>query len=264
MKLTTSLVVAFSAVFQIVLGNSVSTYSQTGCLTRSTTKKPANIPTSTLAKTLSRTRKVTSVYTPTATVLPSSITLTQTVTFTASETITLLQISDTFTTTLTASETETSSSTLTLTNFATITANTVVTPAATAIATPAGFTPLASALAAAGVTYTKNKRSHAVPRRAIAAAREAEPESHVDARAVADLSGICKKHGPTFYPAAVSCYRFVQIVTISTVTSTAKTTKTVTGAPGVVSAHDLCHYDLDRGPNAIFYYRNGVNHDDVL
>lgn len=43
------------------------------------------------------------------------------------------------------------------------------------------------------------------------------------------------------YPAAVSCYRFVQVISTSTIVSTAKTTKTITATPGTITVVSFSH-----------------------
>ncbi|KAK5702487.1 hypothetical protein LTR17_022284 [Elasticomyces elasticus] len=234
MKIPSFIAVACLAL-PFVVGGSVSTYSQTGCLTRSALIKPKVVPTVTNSRTTSITRRLTSVYTPTSTIKPASVTVTETTTSTASTTVVLTQIVDTFTETSTISETETSTTLLSTTEFFSATATTVNTDTTT-ISTSAGFTPLASGLALMGVPATKNRRSKTGPVHAAAAIREAANTLSLKERAAPAKSALCpKKGGPSLYPAAVNCYRFIKVITISTVTSTARTTKTVTAAPGTVS-----------------------------
>ena len=58
-------------------------------------------------------------------------------------------------------------------------------------------------------------------------------ESGLEARAVVPKFG--QKSGVEQYPVAVSCYRYVQVISTSTIQSTAKTTKTVIATPGTVT-----------------------------
>jgi hypothetical protein len=71
---------------------SISTYSQSICATRLTTKKPASVPTSTRAYTLTFNPKVTTVITNTYTVTPSSTTITNVATSISSTTTTVTQV----------------------------------------------------------------------------------------------------------------------------------------------------------------------------
>jgi hypothetical protein len=100
----------------------------------------------------------------------------------------------------------------------------------------AGFTPLASQLTAQGYNAgTMKKRSTA--KRIAQAVDDDEPR--LERRAsplVLTPKGLAKQ-----YPAAVSCYRFVQVISTSTVVSTAKTTKTVTAIPGTITVVSSSH-----------------------
>jgi len=93
----------------------------------------------------------------------------------------------------------------------------------------ADFTPLASQLVAAGYDVgTMRKRSKT---RRVARAPD-NVELRLERRAGPEVT---TKGAAKQYPVAVSCYRFVQIVSISTVTSAAKTTQTVTAIPGTIT-----------------------------
>lgn len=80
-------------------------------------------------------------------------------------------------------------------------------------------------------------RKRSEPRR-IAEASD-EDKSGLEARAA--TATLLLSGGPKQYPVAVSCYRFVQVISTSTVQSTAKTTKTVTAIPGTVTVVSLQH-----------------------
>lgn len=58
-------------------------------------------------------------------------------------------------------------------------------------------------------------------------------ESSLEVRAAP--AKIALKGGPKQYPVAVSCYRFVQVISTSTVKSTAKTTQIITAIPGTIT-----------------------------
>lgn len=71
-----------------------------------------------------------------------------------------------------------------------------------------------------------------------------DDESELERRAVSDpirLKGVSKK-----YPVAVSCYRYVQVVSMSTVVATAKTTKTITAVPGTITVVSQRHLGLQK------------------
>jgi hypothetical protein len=228
---------------------SVSTYSKSFCATRLTTKKPASVPTSTRAYTLTFKPKVTTLITNTYTVTPSSTTVTDVATSTSSTTttvtqvmmycrphhleqqLTLAKVTDTFTSTLTQTISDTTTTTLVSmeTDYSTVLTTsygTYTVPAS------AGFTPLASVLSASDNTATKKRRRGEKLRSRVAEA-EAAPN-------VADLeergnSGAGFIGGPKRYPAAVTCTKLVQIVSTSTVKLTAKKTATVTAPQGTVT-----------------------------
>jgi hypothetical protein len=88
----TRLLLVLAVQFVAFATASVSTYSQSICATRLTTKKPASVPTSTRAYTLTFNPKVTSVITNTYTVTPSSTTVTNVATSTSSTTTTVTQV----------------------------------------------------------------------------------------------------------------------------------------------------------------------------
>jgi hypothetical protein len=71
---------------------SVSTYSQSFCATRLTSKKPASVPTSTSARTSTFKPKVTTVITNTRTVTPTSASVTSVTTSISSTTTTITQV----------------------------------------------------------------------------------------------------------------------------------------------------------------------------
>jgi hypothetical protein len=123
-------------------------------------------------------------------------------------------ISDTTTTTLISAETDYSTETTTVYSTSTVPAS-------------AGFTVIASELAAAGyIPAKKNRRTEKLRTRVA----KAEPASNV-----ADLE---KKRGsrffggPSEYLAAVACTKLVEIFSTSTVYLTAKKTATVTASQG--------------------------------
>jgi hypothetical protein len=139
-------------------------------------------------------------------------------------------VTDTATETITNTETESTTTTLIATEITTLTD--VVTSSTTmTIPASAGFTPLASQLIAAGYTVgTVSKRSAA--KRIARTTDEVGPK--LDRRAGPLV--IASKSGAKQYPVAVSCYRFVQVVSISTVKSTARSTQTITAIPGTITA----------------------------
>jgi hypothetical protein len=136
-------------------------------------------------------------------------------TFTSTTTST---ISDTTTTTLFSTETDYSTATTTVYGTYTV-------PAA------AGFTPLASELAASGYTPAKKNRRAEKLRSRIA---EAEPVS--DARDLEKRSSSKGLGGPSKYPAAVACAKLVEIFSTLTVYLTAKKTATVTASQGTITS----------------------------
>jgi hypothetical protein len=125
-------------------------------------------------------------------------------------------ISDATTTTLVSTETE--FSTALTTSYATYT-----------VPASAGFTPLASALAASGNTAAKKMRRRERLRSRVP---EAEPASDVADLEKRSSSGEFCIGGPSKYPAAVTCTKLVEIVSTSTVKLTAKKTATVTAPQG--------------------------------
>ena len=68
----------FAAVAPAFIEGAVSTFSQTGCLTRQSTKSTSKIPTSTRSATLTFKPKVTVVTTSTKTIIPTSNTFMET------------------------------------------------------------------------------------------------------------------------------------------------------------------------------------------
>jgi len=77
-----------------------------------------------------------------------------------------------------------------------------------------------------------------------------DDESELERRAsplVLKPKGLAKQ-----YPVAVSCYRFVQVISTSTVVSTAKTTKTVTATPGTITVVSYSHYSTQK--NSLYCY----------
>lgn len=130
---------------------------------------------------------------------------------------------------------ESSTTTLISTELTTSTVTDTSTSTLT-VGASAGFTPLASQLAAQGHTAgTMRKRS--APNR-IAQAVDGDKELGLERRAASGLKRPSKQ-----YPAAVSCYRFVQVISTSTVVSTAKTTKTVTATPGTITIVSSRNHD---------------------
>jgi hypothetical protein len=96
----------------------------------------------------------------------------------------------------------------------------------------AGFTPLASALAASGNTAAKKRRRGEKLRIRVAGA---EPASNVANLEKRDSSGEFYIGGLNQYPAAVICTKLAEIVSTSTVKLTAKKTSTVTAAQGTLT-----------------------------
>jgi hypothetical protein len=228
---------------------SVSTYSKSFCATRLTTKKPASVPTSTRAYTLTFKPKVTTVITNTYTVTPSSTTVTDVATATSSTTttvtqvmmccrphhleqqLTLAKVTDTFTSTLTQTISDTTTTTLvsTETDYFTVLTTSYGTYTVSA---SAGFTPLASVLAASGNTAAKKRRRGEKLRSRVAEAEAAPNVADLEERA---NRGTPCVGGPQKYPAAVTCTKFVQIFSTSTVRLTAKKTATVTAPQGTIT-----------------------------
>jgi hypothetical protein len=227
---------------------SISTYSQSRCATRLTTKKPVRVPTTTRAYTLNFKPKVTTVITNTYTVTPSSTTVTDVATSTSSTTTIMTQViicrhlsylnhqlmlskvTDIFTETYTETISDTTTTTLvsTETDYSTVTStiySTYTIPAS------AGFTPLASELADSGHTVTTKKRRAEKLR-----GRAPDAEPTID---VANLekrgSGGMGLGGPSKYPAAVTCTKLVEIFSTSTVKLTAKKTATITAPQGTIT-----------------------------
>jgi hypothetical protein len=64
-----------------------------------------------------------------------------------------------------------------------------------------------------------------------------DDEPGLEARAVLPQLGL--KGGVKQFPASVSCYRYVQIISTSTIQLAAKTTKTVTATPGTITLVSL-------------------------
>jgi hypothetical protein len=85
--------VAFATIALSLVEATVSTYSQTGCVTKRSTKSANKVPTSTKSYTLTFNPKVTVVTTPTSTVIPPSTTVTAITTSTSTVTEILSQVS---------------------------------------------------------------------------------------------------------------------------------------------------------------------------
>ncbi|KAK3616753.1 hypothetical protein LTR56_025745 [Elasticomyces elasticus] len=200
-----------------------STYSQQVCATKQTTKKPASVPTTTIAKTLSFQHKVTITSTPTKSVTPLPTTITVVSTATSFFTSVVSQQTDTFMTTIVVSQTSTVSETITGTEFTTSTAFFTTSVTTTVSASP-GFTALGDALAAQGLSWAKRKQRRAADHRM--ADRALEQRATLDKRTWPPTSSV--------YPAAVTCYKVVEIVSTSTKTATAQAT-TVTAPPSTAT-----------------------------
>jgi hypothetical protein len=136
-------------------------------------------------------------------------------TFTLTSTST---ISDTTTTTLIRTETDYSTETTTVYSTSTVPAS-------------AGFTPLASELAATGYIPAKKNRRTEKLRTRVAKAEPASNAVDQEKRRGSKLFG-----GPSEYPAAVTCTKLVEILSTSTVYLTAKETATVTASQGTITS----------------------------
>lgn len=90
---STWIAAAFAAIAPSLVEATVSTFSQTGCVTKQSTKSTNKIPTSTKSYTLTFNPKVTVVTTPTNTIIPSSTTVTAITTSTSTVTEILSQVS---------------------------------------------------------------------------------------------------------------------------------------------------------------------------
>ena len=123
-----------------------------------------------------------------------------------------------------------------MTSFTTTTLIATTYPTTT-IPTSAGFTPLASVVAAQGYSSSKKKRHFpGVPQDRAADAGMIEADAAVKARAAAaSMSKRDTSAVQSTYPSAVSCLRLVEVVSTSTIISTAKITSTVTAAPGTIT-----------------------------
>jgi hypothetical protein len=140
------------------------------------------------------------------------------------------KVTDTFTSTLTSTILDTTTTTLIGTETDYSTEITTVYSTST-IPASAGFTPLASQLAASGYTPAKkNRRSEKLLRR-IAEAEPASDDRHLEKR-----SGSKFCSGPSKYPASVTCTKLVEIFSTSTVYLTAKKTATVTASQGTITS----------------------------
>ena len=85
-------------------------------------------------------------------------------------------------------------------------------------------------------------RKRSAAKRIAQAVDDDDDESGLERRASSDVFG---PNGPSQqYPAAVNCYRFVQVISTSTVVSTAKTIKTVTATPGTITVVSPRHLSL--------------------
>lgn len=89
---STWIAAAFAAIGPAIVEATVSTFSQTGCITKQSSKSTNKVPTSTKSYTLTFKPKVTVVITSTKTIVPTSTTVTAISTSTSTATEVLTQV----------------------------------------------------------------------------------------------------------------------------------------------------------------------------
>ena len=210
----------------------VSTFSQSLCITKQGRTLVQPVPTATQARTVTLPALARVTSTPTVIITPPPVTLTSRVFITSTSTKTITKGTSTFTSTSTFFDTSTITdydfTTTLLTSFSTST----VAPVTSTIPASAGFTPLGSALAADGYTWSKKRKredgSFADKRRGDVLIERAQPAAPAQQTV---LFGPTPTYKPPLYPSKVECLQLVEVVSTTTSTVTAPKAVTSTAKP---------------------------------